>query len=130
MFNYYIKLNPHSQNRPFLVHIVPKPNTRTFWGTLKICLEVETIVGCVSVNNYLSCCVNAKFFTLTFHVVFFFVRFTFTRQYAIFCHLSVNHSVISLHKYCTTHYPRRKSLLQEKKENIVHQLFISDFGFL
>ncbi len=58
-----------------LVHIVHKPNTRTFWGTLKICLEIETIIVCVSVNNYSSCCVKLTcqiFYTYISCCVFFF----------------------------------------------------------
>jgi hypothetical protein len=76
MLNYYFKNQARIPKIDlFLVHIVHKPNTRTFWGTLKICLEVETIVVCVSVNNYLSCCVKFAcqiFYTYISCCLFFF----------------------------------------------------------
>jgi hypothetical protein len=116
----------------FLVHIVHKPNTRTFWGTLKICLKVETIVVCVSVNNYSSCCVKLMcqiFYTYISCCVFFFQIYI----YMMIC----NFLPCKCKSQCkilmkVLHYPLSLEVMvcKKKREYCTSNFFISDFGFL
>ncbi len=93
----------------FLVHIVHKPNTRTFWGTLKIYFEVETIVVCVSVNNYLSCCV----FFLKIYIYMTICNFL-PCKYKSQCNILMK----------VLHYPLSLEVMVcKKKKDIVHQTF-------